>query len=151
LYVLILTNVRLKHASVIIKYPQFFLKLLFAVYNPISSISSIEPLNGGNYSSWREKFEMALALSEIDLALTSPCPMKSVDLVRGENETDAAWTTRTCEHAPIIMKLLSPYFDRARSGPWSKMGLEGSRYKACKLGPVRKMEAIRPCKLGISS
>jgi hypothetical protein len=25
--------------------------------------------------------------------------------------------------------LLSPYFDRARSGPWSKMGLEGSRHK----------------------
>jgi hypothetical protein len=47
--------------------------------------------------------------------------------------------------------VLSPYFDRARSGPWSKMGLEGSRDKACKLGPVRKMEAIRPCKLGISS
>jgi hypothetical protein len=47
--------------------------------------------------------------------------------------------------------VLSLYFDRARSGPWSKMGLEGSRDKACKLGPVRKMEVIRPCKLGISS
>jgi hypothetical protein len=47
--------------------------------------------------------------------------------------------------------MLSPYFDRARSGPWSKMGLEGSRDKACGLGPVWEMEAIRPCKLGISS
>jgi hypothetical protein len=51
-----------------------------------------------------EKFQMALALFEIDLALISPYPTKLVDLVRGENETDAAWTVRTCEHAPIIMK-----------------------------------------------
>jgi hypothetical protein len=27
-----------------------------------------------------------------------------VDLVRGENETDIAWTARECEHAPIVMK-----------------------------------------------
>jgi hypothetical protein len=99
-----LINIELKYASVIIKYPQSFLNLLFSDYNPISFISSIEPLNGGNYGSWREKLEMALALSEIDLALTSHCPTKPVDLVRGENETDAAWTTRTREHAPIIMK-----------------------------------------------
>jgi hypothetical protein len=104
LYVLILTNIKLKHASVITKYSQSFLKLLLSGYNPISFISSIEPLNGGNYGSWREKLEMALARSEIDLALTSPCPTKPVDLVRGENEIDAAWTARTCEHAPIIMK-----------------------------------------------
>jgi hypothetical protein len=47
---------------------------------------------------------MALALSEVDLALNSPCPTKPVDLVRGQNETDAAWTTRTCENAPLVMK-----------------------------------------------
>jgi hypothetical protein len=77
---------------------------LFSGYNPILFISSIEPLNGGNYGSWREKFEMALALSEIDLALTSPCPTRPEDLVRGENETEAAWTARQREHAPLVMK-----------------------------------------------
>jgi hypothetical protein len=45
----------------------------------MSFISSIELLNGGNYSSWREKVEMALALFDIDLALTSHCPTKSVE------------------------------------------------------------------------
>jgi hypothetical protein len=54
------------------------------------------------YGSWREK--LALVLSEIDLALTSPCPTKPVDLVRGEKENDAVWTAWTREHAPIIMK-----------------------------------------------
>jgi hypothetical protein len=95
LYVLILTNVKLKHASVIIiKYPQSFFELLFPGYNLISFISSIKPLNGGNYGSWREKLEMTLVLSENNLALTSPCPTKPADLVRGENEIEVAWTAR---------------------------------------------------------
>jgi hypothetical protein len=80
------------------------LNLLFSGCNLISFISSIEPLNGGNYGSWREKLEMALALSEIYLPLTSPYHTKPMDLVRGENETNAAWTVRTREHAPIIIK-----------------------------------------------
>jgi hypothetical protein len=104
LYVLILTNVNLKHASIIIKYPQSFLNLLFSGYNPMSFISSIELLDGGNYGSWREKLEMTLALFKIDLTLTSSCPTKPVDLVRGENETDAAWTARQREHALLVMK-----------------------------------------------
>ncbi|XP_025822440.1 uncharacterized protein LOC112898302 [Panicum hallii] len=70
----------------------------------MSFISSIEPLNGGNYDSWREKLEMTLALSEIDLALTSPCPTRPEDLVRGENKIEAAWTARQREHAPFVMK-----------------------------------------------
>ena len=37
-------------------------------------ISHIPPLERGNYRVWREKYELALALSENDLALTSPCP-----------------------------------------------------------------------------
>jgi hypothetical protein len=81
-----------------------FLNFLFSGYNPMSFISSIEHLNGGNYGSWRENLEITLILSEIDLALTSPYPTKPVDLVRGENKTDAVRTARTCEHAPIIMK-----------------------------------------------
>ena len=52
-------------------------------------ISYIPPLEGGNYRVWREKYELALALSEIDLALTSPCPTEPVDPVREHNETDA--------------------------------------------------------------
>jgi hypothetical protein len=84
-----LTNVKLTHASAIIKCPQSFLNLLFSGYNLMLFISSIEPLTGGNYGLWREKLEMALALSEIDLAPTSPCSTEPVDLVRGENETEA--------------------------------------------------------------
>ena len=35
-----------------------------------------------------DKYELALALSENDLALTSPCPTKLVNPVREENESD---------------------------------------------------------------
>ena len=44
-------------------------------------ISHIPPLEGGNYRVWREKYELALALSENDLALISPCPTELVDPV----------------------------------------------------------------------
>ena len=42
----------------------------------------LKPLEGGNYRVWREKYELALALSENDLALTSSCPTELVDPVR---------------------------------------------------------------------
>ena len=51
-------------------------------------ISHISPLEGGNYRVQREKYELALALSENDLALTSSCPTEPEDPVRAENETD---------------------------------------------------------------
>ena len=66
--------------------------MLFSGYIPIMFISSIPPLNGSNYNTWREKLEIALSPSDNDLALISPCP--TVDPVRAENETDAAFATR---------------------------------------------------------
>ena len=58
----------------------------------------------GNYRVWREKYELALALSENNLALTSLCPTKPVDPVRAENETDADFTGRQRDHAEVRMK-----------------------------------------------
>ena len=57
-------------------------------------ISHIPPLEGGNYRIWREKYELALALFEKDLALTSPCLTEPVDPVREDNETNADFTAR---------------------------------------------------------
>ena len=65
---------------------------------------SILPLNRSNYNVWREKLEIALALSDNDLALISPCPAEPVDLVRVENETDTAFATRERDHATVRMK-----------------------------------------------
>ena len=67
-------------------------------------ISYIPPLEGGNYRVWREKYEVALALSENDLALTSSCPTKLVDPVREENESDADFTARQRDRAKVRMK-----------------------------------------------
>ena len=67
-------------------------------------ISHIPPLEGGNYRVWREKYELALALSKNDLALTSLCPTEPVDPVREENEFDADFTARQRDHAEVRMK-----------------------------------------------
>jgi len=67
-------------------------------------ILAIPPLNGSNYGVWREKLEMALALSDNDLALTSPCPIEPVDPVREENETNVDFTARQRDHVEVRMK-----------------------------------------------
>ena len=67
-------------------------------------ISHIPPLEGGNYHVWREKYELAFALSKNDLALTSPCPSKLVDPVRKENETNADVIARQRDHTEVRMK-----------------------------------------------
>ena len=54
-------------------------------------ISNIEPLNGGNYSKWAEQVEMALALADIDLAVTTSWPTAPVEPVRGDSETAGDW------------------------------------------------------------
>ena len=58
----------------------------------------------GNYRVWREKYELAFALCENDLALTSPCPTEPVDPMRKENKTDADFTARQRDHAEVRMK-----------------------------------------------
>jgi hypothetical protein len=60
-------------------------------------ISSISSLNGSN-NVWREKLELALALSDNNLALISPCSTEPEDPVRAENETDVAFATRERDH-----------------------------------------------------
>jgi hypothetical protein len=62
--------------------------------NSMMYISHIPPLDGNNYRVWRENYELTLALSENDLALTSPCPSELVDPVRAENKTDADFIAR---------------------------------------------------------
>ena len=72
--------------------------------NPMAYISQIPALDGNNYRVWREKYELALALSKNDLALISPCPTEPVDLVRVENKNDADFTGRKRDHAEVRMK-----------------------------------------------
>jgi len=67
-------------------------------------ISNIEPLNGGNYSKWAEQVEMALALADIDLAVTTPCPTAPVAPVRGDSETAGDWQETESAHAVVQMK-----------------------------------------------
>ena len=67
-------------------------------------ILHIPPLEGGNYRVWREKYELTLALSENDLALTSPCPTEPVDPVREKNKTDADFTAWQRDLAEVRMK-----------------------------------------------
>ena len=68
--------------------------MMFSRLNPMAFISHIPPLEGGNYRIWREKYELALALSKNDLSLTSSCPTEPVDPMRVEKETDANFAAR---------------------------------------------------------
>jgi hypothetical protein len=61
-------------------------------------------LDGSNYGIWAQKLEVALALSDIDLAITSPCPVNPGELVRDPDESSAAWQARQREHANVQMK-----------------------------------------------
>jgi hypothetical protein len=70
----------------------------------IVNIANIPTLNGSNYRVWREKYELELALGEVDFAIISPCPIEPEDPVRDENESDADFTTRKRDHAEIRMK-----------------------------------------------
>ena len=77
---------------------------MFSGVNPLSYISTIEPLNGGNYGSWRDKVEIALALADIDLALTVACPTTPEDPMRAENESEADFNAHLRDHALVRMK-----------------------------------------------
>ena len=70
----------------------------------IVNIANIPTLNGTNHRVWREKYELELALGEVDFAITSPCPTEPEDPVRGDNETDADFAARKRDHAEIRMK-----------------------------------------------
>jgi hypothetical protein len=64
----------------------------------LSQLSAIEPINGGNYASSRETIEIALALWEINLALTTDPPVEP--MIR-EGEAPKAFATRQWDFAPI--------------------------------------------------
>jgi hypothetical protein len=70
----------------------------------IVSIANIPTLNGSNYRVWREKYELELALGEVDFGITSPCPTEPEDPVRGKNKSNADFVARKRDHAEIRMK-----------------------------------------------
>jgi hypothetical protein len=102
-----MTKVKLIHVlllflSLLINiYPDFF---MFLSDNMLSQLSAIEPLNGGNYGSWRETIEIALALWEIDLALTTDPPMEPAEPVIHEGEAPEAFATHQQDFTPIRMQ-----------------------------------------------
>ena len=63
-------------------------------------INSIEPLNGSNYVSWKEKLEINLALLDLDYALNNEAPKEPQEnaenyeaLLKEYNEKKALWET----------------------------------------------------------
>ena len=60
----------------------------------MSLINGIPELDGTNYEKWYQKLEIALAMGNIDLAITTPAPIELENPVMGENEEATAWALR---------------------------------------------------------
>jgi hypothetical protein len=71
--------------------------------NILNHLSAIQPLNGSNYGSWRETIEIALALMEIDLALTVDAPKETEKPVLRDGETAQSFATHEQDFTPIRM------------------------------------------------
>jgi hypothetical protein len=71
--------------------------------NIMNHLSAIQPLNGSNYGSWRGTIEIALALMEIDLALTADAPKEPEKLMLCDGESAQAFATRERDFASIRM------------------------------------------------
>jgi hypothetical protein len=71
--------------------------------NILNHLSTIQPLNGSNYGSWRKTIEIALALMEIDLVLTTDAPKEPEKPVLHDGETAQAFATRERDVTPIKM------------------------------------------------
>jgi hypothetical protein len=71
--------------------------------NILNHLSTIQPLNGLNYSPWRETIEIALTLMKIDRAVTTDAPMELEKPVIHDGETAHAFATHEQDFAPIRM------------------------------------------------
>jgi hypothetical protein len=71
--------------------------------NILNHLSAIQPLNRSNYGSWRKTIEIALALMEIDLALTADAPKEPEKPVLRDGESAQAFATRERDFASIRM------------------------------------------------
>ena len=67
----------------------------------MSYVNEIPELHGQNDGKWCQKLEIALALAEIDLAVTVPAPKEPEKPMRAQNETDDVWTIREKNHDAI--------------------------------------------------
>jgi hypothetical protein len=70
----------------------------------MTQLSTIEPLNGGNYDSWTEIIEIALALWQIDLTLTTDPPIETTQPMIHVGEAQEAFATRQWDFTPIRMQ-----------------------------------------------
>ena len=80
MYILILTNVKLRYAIIFSRFNVDVLTIFSCLIsdqalNAMRFISAIPKLMGQNYVLWREEFDTALALAEKDLALQSQSPL----------------------------------------------------------------------------
>jgi hypothetical protein len=70
----------------------------------MAQLSAIEPLNGGNYGLWRETIKIALALWDINLALTTDPPIEPTHALICKVEAQEAFATHQQDFAPIRMQ-----------------------------------------------
>ena len=77
-------------------------------------LNGIPELDGRNYGKWYQKLEIALAMANIDLAISTPRPQESEKPVRAQNEADATFTARQKKYDEVKTlydKEMAPWAD----------------------------------------
>jgi len=69
----------------------------------MSCIMDIPTLKGDNYGEWRKKVDLAFICAEVDWVLSEPKPKEPHALVRGTEDSDAAWQKKERDYAPLKM------------------------------------------------
>jgi hypothetical protein len=68
----------------------------------LSYLSTIPELVGPNFKVWRNQLDCVLTMLDLDYVLSSPCPQVLKDVVRGVNESEESFQTRSTPTAKVV-------------------------------------------------
>ncbi|KAJ4711255.1 UBN2 domain-containing protein, partial [Melia azedarach] len=76
--------------------------------NIIANINSIHLLNGSNFKSWKENFEIVLRVMDLDLALREDCPLLLIDKSISDDKREKERWEKSNRMCMMIIKRAIP-------------------------------------------
>jgi hypothetical protein len=72
------------------------------MFSGLSYLSTIPELVGPNFKVWRNQLDCVLTMLDLDYVLSSSCPQVLKDVVRGVNESEESFQTRSTPTAKVV-------------------------------------------------